>query len=156
MVALIKNKSEKNTKQATKIKLMPSMVCPVCKNTIPFPHILPMQKLTRYGIKIRSFFDWCFNCDQGVQSNEFLHNGVWVPSKWRSFMFDTEGKLLIKRWIIENELPAPLVIVGPGGDYDKSYSCDNSFNIFTIFAGRVVGLQKKRLCNLSARNLRIQ
>jgi len=153
MVALIKNKPEKNTKQATRIKLMPSMVCPVCKNTIPLPHILPRQKLTRYGIKIRSFFDWCFNCDQGVQNNDFLHNGVWVSHKWRSFIFDAKGKLIIEKWVIENELLVPIVIVGPGGDCDKSYSYGNSFNILTNFASRVVESLKKRLCNLSARNL---
>ena len=156
MVALIKNKPEKNTKLAAKIRLMSSMVCPVCKNTIPFPHILPTQELTRYGIKIRSFFYWCFNCDQGVQKNEFLHDGVWVLYKWRHFMFDAKDKLIIKEWVIENELPIPIVIVGPGGDYDKSCLCANLFNIFTNFASKVVGLQKKRPCNLSARILHIQ
>jgi len=155
-VALIKNKLKKNIKLATRIKIMPSTMCPVCKNTIPLPHILSGQELTRYGIKIRSFFDWCFNCDQGVQSNDFLHNGVWFPHKWRSFMFDAKDKLIIREWVIENELPAPLVIVGPGSDYDKSYSCDNLFNIFTNFVGRVAGSPKKRLFNLSARNLLIQ
>lgn len=156
MVALIKNKPEMNTKPATRIRLIPSMVCPVCKNTIPFPHILPRQEPTRYGFKIRSFFDWCFNCDQGVQNNAFVHNGVWVLYKWRLFMFDAKDKLIIKKWVIENELPVPIVLVGPGGDYDKSYSCDNLFNIFTNYVCRVVESQKKRLCNLSARNLRTQ
>jgi len=156
MVALIKNKPEKNTKQATRIKLMPSMVCPICKNTIPLPHILPRQELTRYGIKIRSFFDWCFNCDQGVQNNDFLHNGVWVSHKWRSFIFDAKGKLIIKKWVIENELPVQVIIVGPGSDYDKSYSGNNLFNIFTNFVCKVAESHKKRLHTLSARNLHIQ
>jgi hypothetical protein len=131
-------------------------VCPVCMNTIPFPHILPIQELTRYGIKLRSFFDWCLNCDKGVQKNEFLHNGVWVPYKWRHFIFDAKDKLIIKEWVIENELPTALVIVGPGSNYDKSYSSDNLYNIFTNFAGRIVKSQQKHLCSILARNLHIQ
>ncbi|MHC4122098.1 MAG: hypothetical protein ACYSSI_00875 [Planctomycetota bacterium] len=71
-------------------------------------------------------------------------------------MFGAKDKLIIRKWVIGNELPIPVVIIGPGGDYDKSSSCDNLFNIFTNFAGRVVKLQKKRLCSLSARNLQTQ
>lgn len=36
------------------------------------------------------------------------------------------------------------------------HSCDNPSNIFTNFAGRTVVSLKKRLFNLSARNLRTQ
>lgn len=150
MVALIKNKSIKSIKLAARIRLIPSMVCPVCKNTIPFPRILPEQESSRYGIKLRSFFDWCFNCDQGMHKNEFLHDGIWVLYKWRHFMFDAKDKLIIKEWVIENELPVPIVIVGPGGDYDKCFSGSNLFNIFTNFVCRVAESQKKRICNLSA------
>jgi hypothetical protein len=153
MVALVKNRPMNNTKWATRMKLMPSMVCPVCENTIPFPHVLPMQELTRYGIKPGCFFDWCFNCNQGVQKNEFLRDGVWILHKWRLFTFDAKGKLISREWVIENELPVPIVIVGPGGDYDKSYFGNDVFDIFTNFLCRVVELQKKRPCSLSVRNL---
>ena len=156
MVAFIKDKPEKNMRLATKTKLMPSMVCPVCKDTIPSPHALPRQELSRYGIEFCSFIGWCFNCDQGVQNNEFLHDGVWVLYKWRLFTFDAKGKLTIKRWVIENELPVPIVIAGPGGDYDKSYSGSNLSNIFTNSARRVAESHKKHLCSLSARILHVQ
>jgi hypothetical protein len=68
-------------------------------------------------------------------------------------MFDVKGDLFLKKRVIENELLVPIVIVGPGGDYDKSYLCDNLFNIFTNIAYRVAESQKKRLCSLSARIL---
>ena len=67
MVALVENKSEKNAERAGWIKLTLSPVCPVCKSATLLPQVLPTQKLTRYGIKLRSFFDWCFTCSQGVQ-----------------------------------------------------------------------------------------
>ncbi|MBW8039388.1 MAG: hypothetical protein FVQ85_05260 [Planctomycetes bacterium] len=122
MVALVKDKPLKNTKSVSRTKIMPSMVCPVCKSTILFPHIFPAQELTRYSIKLRCFFDWCFNCDQGMQKNEFLSDGVWILHKWRPFTFGAKGKPIIKEWVIENEFPVPIVIDDAGGDYDKSYA----------------------------------
>ena len=156
MATLVENKTLKNAERTTKIKLVPSMACPVCMNMIPLPRILPTQELNRYDIKLRSFFNWCFNCGQGVQKNEFLHDGVWVLYRWRHFMYDAKDKLIIKEWVIENELPVPIVIVGPSSDYDKSYLTKHLFNIFTNHACGVAKSHKKRLCNLSARILHIQ
>lgn len=106
-------------------ELQPSMICPICKNAIPFPNVLATRSLIRYGLRTRYFFDWCFICDHGVEEIVFLRSGAWITYKWRLFVLDVKGKPIVKGWVTEDELPVPIVIVGPGGDYDKPYLTTN-------------------------------
>ncbi len=127
MVALVKNGSRKNMQRAKVAKLQSSMICPICKNAISSPNVLATRSLTRYGLRTRHFFDWCFICDHGVEEIVFLRSGAWITYKWRLFVFDVKGKPIVKGWVTEVEVPVPIVIVGPGGDYDKPYLTTNQY-----------------------------
>ena len=98
------------------------VVCPDCGKLLPYPCVLPVRKLERYGLLIRTYFGWCFDCERGCEVIQFCSAGTWQIHKYRPYTVDGPGtKPRHGRWQRRFELPVAPVLVGPGGDYCDTY-----------------------------------
>ena len=110
------------TKDAdTNIYTVADAVCPVCFELLTVPSFLPIDH-TRYTPELRRYFGWCFGCKRGFCVIQFKRGDRWVIHKYQAYVQTGKEKTEHKPlgpWKILNELPdPPLVLTGPGGDFD--------------------------------------
>jgi len=95
------------------------VVCPKCfKDISESAVVLSGQK--RYGRELRTYFGWCLDCQLGFEVIQFLQDEKWFIHKYRYYAASLDRPIPSKQWQLINDLPdAPVVVIGPGGDYDK-------------------------------------
>ncbi len=109
----------KNT--GTKIYTVTDAVCPVCLELLTVPSFLPVD-MARYIPDLRRYFGWCFTCNRGFCVIQFKRQTRWVIHKYQVYIQCGAEKTKHKplgQEVILNELPdPPVVLFGPGGDFD--------------------------------------
>lgn len=94
----------------------------MCFELLTVPTFLPVNN-ARYIPEIRRYFGWCFGCKRGFCVIQFKRDGRWVIHKYQAYIQARGNKIEympLGTWQILNELPeVPVVLLGPGGDYDR-------------------------------------
>lgn len=121
MVAYAKeNQTQQSTGHPT-VQTDKDVICPKCFKPLQHP-VVTGQGTDRYKREMRTYYGWCFECEQGCLVIQFKREGRWVIHKYRrATLLDGSGQCHLKNnWQVLNELPEPApVVVGPGGDFDK-------------------------------------
>lgn len=100
------------------------VVCPECGRPIPLSTIL-WCGTDRYNKTTRRWLGGCLGCLRRYVVIEFLQDGKWLIHKYRYYEVSA-AKKPPGDWIILNELPeAPLVVVGPGSEYDTQIELEH-------------------------------
>ena len=95
------------------------VVCPKCFKDISEPAVV-LSRPERYGTKLRTYFGWCLDCQLGFEVIQFLQDKKWFIHKYRYYAAALDKPIPSKQWQLVKNLPdAPVVVIGPGGDYDK-------------------------------------
>jgi len=98
------------------------VICPKCYRYLNGCSVRDIG-CDRYERRMRSYIGWCTRCNLGSEVVQFADGDRWKLHKWRYY-----AKLGLKNapstgWQIITELPdSPVVVTGPGGDYDKAYT----------------------------------
>lgn len=105
------------------------IVCPECLIEID-GYSFDKNIETRQGYSLRRYFGWCSKCERGFEVIQFKEAGQdrWSIHKYKIYGYavsETTNRKIIpnKDWKTLLELPEPpLVMMGPGGDYDEQYN----------------------------------
>jgi len=102
------------------------VVCPKCFKPLQGQSVLHAIP-DRYGRKLRKYFGWCLECNRGFEVVQFDKDNRWHIHKYQNY--EVIGQKIhctpAGNWTTVNELPEPApVVVGPGGDYDKSFDLE--------------------------------
>ncbi|MBW1811656.1 MAG: hypothetical protein JRJ87_25940 [Deltaproteobacteria bacterium] len=98
------------------------VVCPNCYGPPPGVSI-SREQTDRYGHRLRTYMGWCLNCHLGFEVRQFQKGSNWLIHKYRYYAAVATDIYVPDWWQTVNELPnAPLVVTGPGGDYDQAYN----------------------------------
>jgi len=106
-------------------KTIADVVCPKCFKPV-FSPAIDDTKADRYGSKRRGYYGWCFDCEIGFEVIQFKQDGHWVINEYKKYVCGDGRAMPIGPWITLNDLPGtPLVVFGPGGDYDRQVYPDD-------------------------------
>ncbi|HIJ67254.1 MAG TPA: hypothetical protein HPP51_03095 [Planctomycetes bacterium] len=108
-----------------KKRTVPDVVCPVCCKLMPDPAVI--YNYDRYGRRLRRYFCWCWQCEQGFEVEQFDSDGRWQIHRYRRYVYDLQSQACVPKggFVKLHELPEPpAVLTGPGGDYDEPVDPD--------------------------------
>lgn len=95
--------------------------CPRCERLLSAPNITPQSD--RYDRNIRKCSGWCEDCEAGYQMIQFEYYGRWNTSEYLIYHYVDGKSVPYGGWNKVVDLPnPPLVVTGPGGEYDKLMS----------------------------------
>jgi hypothetical protein len=108
-----------------KSNTVPDVVCPICFKPLTCPAIVN-DNTDRYGRRLRTYFGWCFECGVGNNVIQFYRYGRWIIHKYKHAHEKGPGRYKFDDyWTQLNEMPEPpLLLTGPGGDYDSPIDRD--------------------------------
>lgn len=93
-------------------------VCPLCVCELTSFHVTSPQVIDRHGITVRRYFGWCDGCGCGCEVEQFkVGRGRWFIHRWRAYSND--DKPIAGKWVLVRDMPVPVIMTGPGGDYDR-------------------------------------
>jgi len=121
MVAYAKENQKQPSTGHPTVQIDKDVICPKCFKPLQHPVVTGLE-IDRYKREMRTYYGWCFECEQGYLVIQFKREDRWVIHKYReAVLLEGSGQCCLKNnWRIMNELPEPaLIVVGPGGDYDK-------------------------------------
>jgi len=107
-------------------KAADQIVCPNCFRPAAEHHVgRPISD--RYGRVLRSSLVWCAECGCDFEVVQFESEGKWPIHKFRCYTSVGKGAAYQPsgKWHYIEDLPeAPVLLFGPGGDYDRQVSCN--------------------------------
>ena len=93
--------------------------CPRCERLLSAPNIVPRPD--RYNRELRECIGWCEDCDAGYRVVQFKYGNKWITHEYRFYGYENDKPKHYEGWHRVVDLPdAPLVLTGPGGDFDKA------------------------------------
>ena len=69
-------------KKQMKPKYVADAVCPKCFKPLEYPVVVEPE-LDRYKRELRTYYGWCFECDEGCLVIQFKRGERWAIHKYR-------------------------------------------------------------------------
>jgi hypothetical protein len=107
------------------IKAVPTVkdaVCPECYKPLVAPTVMDEQRHAS-GNTIRSYFGWCFDCNQGFAATQFFNADLrrWVLCQYQRYALLGTVQIIDPQPRQVCPMPAvPVVQTGPGGDFTQA------------------------------------
>ena len=97
------------------------IICPRCYKPLS-GYSMRDRGQDRYARELRCYMGWCTHCNLGSEVVQFLSGDRWTLHKWRYYAHIGLKNSPSTAWQVVTKLPdPPVVVTGPGGDYDKAY-----------------------------------